>query len=144
MSDQFNFWAAWVLQNLYKEHPIAIEIHFSDEISINFFPNMKQDEYFEGLMNFLEENDFIKFRDNNKQSDDFTWICIALSERGYRTISELPSSLKERVSLKDQVASVLSDGTGKISEQAMTEIGGHLFGRAGEFLGGVVRGIGGG
>ena len=123
MSDQFNFWAGWVLKTLYNAHPRSIDIECAEEISNNFWPTVEEDDYFEGLRNFLLENKFIVQRDK-QYSEGRCWNGVALTEKGYRTVASLPSALVEK--------------------ESPLAIGAKVFGPLVPFVGGLIKGASGG
>jgi hypothetical protein len=140
----FSFWAAYLLGCLHRKFPRRVDVELKREsFDSLFWPQEEQEQYFYDLFDWLRDNGYISFSDKDQMlgADDIIVWQVALTERGFRTLQSLPDTLEPKKSIGSRLAEASADVATQASKDALVEGGRSLFSSAGEFLGGVVKGI---
>lgn len=132
--DRFNKTTLLVLDKLYQEFPIPIELSASKIAMDTLPPDATYDESFEAVepifwtIKFLKNEGFIDYGDST--IDGMTFYQVRLTSKSLTLLSKIPSSLQPHLSISDNVRGVVKGGIKEASAEVVKKVVESIFNNA--------------
>lgn len=103
----FNEWVAKILKHLYSVFPVEDDFDASDMTGEK---EMEKNELFNGTMQFLKNEEFIRFNDLGTFGS-YGYMNIVLTAKGLSVLNYSPDSLEKKEPLIDKLKGALKSGS---------------------------------